>query len=402
MDNIDKSTQSSKSKVLDLIRREGAISRSEIARRTRLSLPTVSRIINSLVDHEKLVMEAGTDSSVGGRPASLIEFAGSHKYVIGVDLTTDATEVVIANLNAEFIAQTKTPTNLELEFPGLVAQTCKTVHDLINNSHLPRNDIFGIGLALAGIVNVRKGTIESSAYLRCHEVDVAAEFKRNTDLPVFFDTQARAMAIGELQYGVGRDYDDFICLNIGEGIGAGIVLNRQLFYGQDGLAGEFGHTVIDRNSERWCRCGNYGCLEAIASGAGLVWTVKNSILAGANSLLSAGHHINDITSGAVVEAAQFGDSVALQAVKEAADAIALGAVNLVHLFGPQALIIGGPLVNAGDLLFQPIRKTLEERIISKGFNTVTIKQATHAEKSILKGAVALISSKILDLTIFQS
>jgi len=146
----------------------------------------------------------------------------------------------------------------------VIARTSLLIHDLVDRSGIPSSKILGIGMAVAGLVDRQRRVIEYSPDFGWHDADIIADLRKTVPFPIVFDNVTRVMAIGELHFGLGRTSDTFVCINVGYGIGAGVISEGKPFFGARGMSGEFGHIVVDPFSDARCMCGNKGCLEALA------------------------------------------------------------------------------------------------------------------------------------------
>lgn len=390
-----------KIRVLDLIRNSEAISRADLVKRTRLSAPTITRIVESLIHGEKIVEEVGMGNSDGGRPPQLIRFSGQDKFVIGIDLGTTHIDGIVANLNAEVVTELRIPTFVEAGYSEVVNRTSQLVHDLVGRSEVPSRKILGVGMAVAGLVDQKKKIVEFSPDFGWRHVDIVGDLKRTIPYPIVFDNVTRVMAVGELHYGHGQRHSSFICINVGYGIGAGIVADGKPFFGAHGMSGEFGHLIADPYSDVRCLCGNIGCLEALASGRGIAVAAQRRLAEGATSQLSDLFHADpsSITARAVAKAAGAGDEFAREVLTTAARYLGLGIVTLVNVFDPEAIVIGGGVAGPGSLYFETARKVASENSLRKDSRGLEILPTSFASMSAVLGAVSLILDEVLGLRI---
>lgn len=386
-----------KIKIINLIRSSKGISRADIAKKTRLSPPTVSRIVEDLIE-EELVIEVGEGESKGGRRPTLLEFSGENHYIIGIDLGTTNIYGVLTDLNAQIIAEKKIPTEVKSGFHHVMERTAQVVQDL--EEYLGKKKqkrIYGIGMAVAGLINRKRMIVEFSPDFHWHEVDVIGELSKWHDIPIVFDNVTRVMALGELCFGVGRMHRNFVCVNVGYGIGAGIIVDGKPLYGFNGMAGEFGHITLDRDSEIQCDCGNFGCLEALSSGNAIAKAAQRALQKGASSILTemCEGNVEFITAEMVANAAKLGDSLAWDVFENAMEYLGIGIAALINLFNPEIVVIGGGVTQAGDILFDKVRKVVKARALHKIAQEVEIVPATFGMKAAAMGAVALILNKVL-------
>ena len=387
-----------KTKVINLIRDNEGISRADLAKKSGLSAPTISRIVETLI-REGLTTEIGTGESNGGRRPTLIKFSGSDSFIIGIDLGTTNIYGVLANLDAKVIAEIRRPTQVEEGFSRIMERTSGIINELQNRLGDKKDKVCGIGLAIAGLINRERNIVEFSPDFHWHNVDVRAALSPRHMVPVIFDNVTRVMALGEMWYGAGRDYRNFIMINVGYGIGAGIIIQGSPLYGLKGMAGEFGHITLDKDSSVQCDCGNFGCLEALASGNAIAKAAQKELRNGALSILSdmCGGDLSRLTAEMVANAAKQGDGTAWTIFDRAAEYLGLGIAGLINLLNPEAVFIGGGVAQAGDILFDRVRKTVSARALSKTAGEVAILPATFGLKSAVMGAISLILSGVVNL-----
>jgi glucokinase-like ROK family protein len=387
-----------KVKVLNLIRNSDRISRADIAKMTKLSAPTVSRIVESLMD-VGLVNETGPGDSTGGRRPTLLKFSADNNFIIGIDLGTTNIYGVLSNLEAKIIAEKSCPTRVQDGFQSIMARTSEVIEELKGQLGDKAGRIFGVGMAVAGLINRDRNIVEFSPDFHWHNVDVVGELSRWHNMPIVFDNVTRVMALGEYCYGIGKQFKNFVCVNVGYGIGAGIIMNGEPLYGPKGMAGEFGHITLEKDSRVQCECGNFGCLEALASGNALAKAARSKLQAGAKSSIEnmCGNDLGNITAKMVADAAKQGDAVAWDVFNRSAEFLGIGIAGLINLLSPEAIVIGGGVAQSGDILFDMVRKTVNSRALNKISREVAILPATFGMRAAVMGAVSLILNKVLNL-----
>ncbi|UCD36766.1 MAG: ROK family protein, partial [Fidelibacterota bacterium] len=337
--------------------------------------------------------------SKGGRRPTILKFNGANSFVIGIDLGTTNIYGILADLNAEIIAERRIPTEIDRGSKDILNRTAEIINDLCQRPEVEGKRIFGVGMAVAGLINRRKNIVEFSPDFHWRDVDIKGTIGTGCELPILFDNVTRMMAMGELLYGIGTKYRDFIFINVGYGIGAGVVINREPLYGSFGMAGEFGHITLDKASKIQCDCGNYGCLEALASGHGIAIAARKALKDGADSILKeqCNGDLSKITAKMVADAAKSGESFSRNIFNEAAEYLGIGVATLVNLFSPHAIIIGGGVAQAGDILFDTVRKTVSARSIKNISREVDILPATFGMKAAAMGAVSVVLDNVLHL-----
>jgi len=354
--------------------------------------------VEALISQEKLVFDLGTVSSEMGRPPNLVQFASDSRFIIGIDLGRTKIHGALADLNATLLIESQEETKQEGGFEETMNQVVAMVERLIVQAKVERRLVYGIGLAIGGLIDKQSSIIEVSPDFGWTKVDPAKYLSVKVALPVRLDNVTRVVAIGELHYGIGREIRDFICVNIGYGIGAGIIVDGQPFYGSHGVAGEFGHTVVSTQSQRLCHCGNRGCLEAIASGSGIAATAIDRLAAGQASSLRDHCHgqLALITAETVRNEALAGDALSRDIFHEAMDSLGLGIVNLINLFDPRAIVLCGRVALSNELVIGPIKDIITKRSINIHKGDIEIIEATFGTKAAVMGAIALILDDVLN------
>ena len=385
-----------KTEVLRLIRLSGVVSRAEIVKKTKLSAPTVTRIVDSLMD-SNLVRMVGDGDSTGGRPPKLIKFDGSNNFVIGIDLGSTSIRAVISDLDGKFLTEIETPTDLKGGFEKISLQVVGLINKLIERSKLLEDEILGVGLAVAGLINIETGVIEYSPMFKWKKVNLRDELKKYLKIAIFYDNVSRVTALGELLYGVGKKHKNFICVNVGFGIGAGIIINGEPFVGNRGFTGEFGHIIVDHNSPHRDADGIRGCIEALSSGYGIAEIAKGKIDAGKESSITSSvqGNLEKITAEIVINAAKEKDKLALKIVDEAMTYLGIGVDSLIKLFNPELIVFSGGIAKSGELFFSKLGKHISENKLREIDYVVKIVPSSFDEDATLIGAFSLVITKTL-------
>ena len=260
----------------------------------------------------------------------------------------------------------------------VISRLVKSIHAVIRKSGISAAQLGGMGIAAAGLVDTGMGTVTESPNLphwrniRLRDI-LAAEF----NMPVFLLNDASAAALGEYRFGSGRDLRNIIFMTVSTGIGGGIVVDGELYSGVDGCAGEIGHMIIQVNGSK-CSCGRHGCLESLASGTAIANMAKERLRGWEESLLTemVGGAIDEITAETVAKAAKKGDGLCCDIVNAAARFLGVGLGNLVNIFNPQMIIIGGGLVSGmGEMILRPARKSMREHAFKLPSKTVRVVRA---------------------------
>ena len=384
------------SAVLKVIRDNGSLSRAEIAKLTGLTPASVTNITKILIE-DKILVEGKIGESSGGRPPIILELNPNARYVIGVCIGVGIIEVVITNLSAMVIIKKSIKIeeerfNHDLVFNKLV----NLINEVIKDSEIDKEKILGVGVALHGIVNARSGISIYAAYYGWENVDIKSELEEALGLTVYVDNDVRAMALGESWFGVTSDIANFIILNISNGIGAGIIINNKPYYGVDFSAGEIGHIVVEPDGDK-CNCGNYGCLETVASNNNITKKAIKLIKQGVNSSLKIKHEdINNLTIEDICIAARNGDELSITMLKEAARYIGIGITNLINILNPTAIVVVGEIFENTTHAIETLNEIVKNRGLKLSSENVKIIKSLLGRDVAVVGATTLVIQEIFN------
>ncbi len=259
---------------------------------------------------------------------------------------------------------------------------------LLGVSNIDLSQLHSISIAAAGAIDFELGVVTSSPNLTgWHDVPLRDVVSSKYKVKTFLVNDASAAALGEHEFGAGRGVSNLIYLTVSTGIGGGIIINGRLYLGPSGSAGEAGHMTIDVHGPE-CSCGNIGCLEMLASGTAIAREAIRRIRGGGSSSLTemVGGKIENITAEEVGAAAEGGDSLALEVISQAATYLGAGMVNLVNIFNPEMIIVGGGVAQMGELLLAPARQVVEARAFKLPAQAVRIVPAQLGDEAGVLGA----------------
>ena len=383
------------SKVLKLIREKEVISIGEITRQTDLTAPSVFRLVKQLMENEGLVKLSGVGPSKGGRPPVIYEFNGSEKFIIGIDVGATYIRAVLANLKAEILYEVQLLTEKEKGYNSVISKLTDLIKRLLNRQDTNSGNIIGIGIGVAGLIDKNKKRINFSPDFKWENVDFHGDLSKEFNIPVYLDNSTRLMALGELGYGIGKNCDNFIVINVGYGIASGIVVNGETISGCFGHSGEFGHMTINPDSDIICDCGHKGCLEAVASGRRIAEMGRERV--GESIILNdlCNSDIRKIDAKMVAEAAKLGDRVAREILYTAISNLCIGIRNLVNLLDPEMILIGGGVSLNGEIFFDRLADCMEGKLMKTKAN-IPIHPVTFLENATIMGALTLVLDKVLN------
>ncbi len=378
--------------ILGLIREREPISRTDLARLTKLTPATAFSIVEELVQ-DRLVQESGMGPSRGGRRPMLFEFNSRSQVIIGVNIRSAQVLGVLAYLDAK--PQVTIARDYDLKGGADVVQLVKDViRELIAASPLPTAQLMGIGLAVPGLIDVDRGVVVQSENWDWEELPLRDILAEDFDTPIYIEEDDNALALGEGFFGAGRGVSNVVCVKIGRGLGAGIVVNGMLFRGPDNAAGEIAHILVDPDGPQ-CTCGNYGCLVRMISAPAIAERAIKGLKQGAVSSLSGrvGDDPEKVNVAMIAEAANAGDAFAHQIMEETGRYLGIGIATLVNLLNPDLVIIGGGVILAGSPLLEPARHVVKLRTFGAPGERVRIVAAQLGVEAPAIGAATLVMTQ---------
>ncbi len=317
--------------VLNLLRLDGPLSRTEVSERTGLAPSALTRLTRDLLD-EAVVIETGKSSSTGGRPAVLVSLNPEYSRSIGIKV--ERSRILAAAV--DLVGSIRARAHVEFDEPPSPSKAISAIAKLVKKLSFER--MLGVGISISGFVDPTTGIDLYTPILGWKRVPLRDPITKETGLPVWIENDVNALALAERWYGAGRDYNHFICITVGEGIGAGVVIGGEIYRGAFGGAGELGHITINPDGPV-CRCQERGCLEVYASDRFLAEEAARLGFPGIQEL---------------IEAARDSSTEAKEAFTRMGRYLGFGAKNLVNLLNPEAIIFGGERMDAADLFLSAI------------------------------------------------
>jgi predicted NBD/HSP70 family sugar kinase len=387
--------------VLELIHSGSNYSRLDLAHKTGLSPASITAVVRNLIS-KKLVTESAAVSSLIGRKPIPLGVLANAGYLVGVDIGSFYTRVVVTDLNGEIICKDQIETGIPDGRIRVLRRVFESVYQVLDTSRTPRTAILGMGIAHSGVIDSDNGVVLSfprpGQMTEWKNVPLQSIFEDEFKVPCLLEDSVRTMATAEQCFGLGRKVDDFLFIEVGMGIGAAFFFEGKLYRGGGGKAGEFGHITVDENGAL-CSCGNNGCLETVGSCAAIIQTVRLAMERGVDSKIRelAGGDLKRISIEVIAQAASENDSLAFRVLQDAASYIAIGLADLVNLLNPRQIIFGGALFRAApQLLSDPLRRVIKQRSLEKSANEVHLKVSPLGEEAGARGAARLVSGKALE------
>lgn len=383
--------------VLQLIQGRGPISRRDITQISGLSPATVSGITSALIDLG-LVHEVGEAEETGraGRRAVLLRLNPNAGYVVGVKLAVHTISSVITDLDANvlhFVEHQLSDTNstvVPFDPSAIIQTTIGLIENLLRIAQIAPTQLLGIGVGVNGIVDAAAGISSLAPHFGWRNVALAAPLAAHFKVPVHLENDARALTIAEQWFGAGREVDHFVAMAVGFGIGAGIVVNKQLYRGASSGAGEFGHIILQKDGPV-CSCGKSGCLESLAAVPAIFRQLEAGLAGGQQSLLA---EKLPLTLEAVASAAAEGDPLTLQVLATAGRWLGLGMVSMVNVLNPELIVINGEAVCLGRPYFGPMEAALRENVFDGLADSLQIITEPSGNEMWARGAACVALSSL--------
>jgi len=381
--------QSNDEQILNVIRRQGAMSRVEIAKITGLTPPTVTTITGKLIDL-KLILEDSMGQSSGGRRPLLLKINSDIAQLIIIHIRSE--KIIGYVIDPEFQVYHK-------EIRSINGMKEKEVLELMFEvialcQQAATAPVPAIGVVVRGPVRICEGISVFAPNIGWKNMPLKKMIEDKTGIVTFVENDAKALTNGEYYYGAVKDADTMILLKVSHGIGGGIMLGGRMYRGINGSAGEVGHTTIDITGPL-CSCGNYGCLESIASENALVDRVARKVAEGGSSFIydQVNGELSKIDPDIIYQAANAGDPLAVEVLHEVAYHLGIGISNLVNIFNPKIIIMSGGIVKARHIIEDKLRQTVMDRAFESCSSVLDIRFSTSATVNTLKGMADMIFEK---------
>ena len=366
----------------------GTISCADLSQRIGKSLPLTMKILNELIE-EGFVKESGYAPSSGGRRPITYTIKPDTIYILSVAMDQLVTRISLMDIHNHHVAGVE---KFELPLqknPAALSLLAEKMEEVIRKSGIEKKKVIGAGIGMPGFIDAKKGI--NYSFLDAADKTISQYLSSQLDIPVYIDNDSSLIALAEFRFGAARRQKNAMVLNIGWGIGLGMVLNGELFRGQNGFAGEFSHMPLFNNN-KLCSCGKTGCLETEAS---LLVVIEKAIeglnsgrLSGLGKEFPSGHFEQDWE--AIVNSALKGDQYVIELLSDAGYNIGRGVAILIHLVNPESVILSGRGALAGKVWQAPIQQALNEHCIPRLAVNTTLAISTLGHQAELIGSAALV------------
>ncbi len=314
------------------------------------------------------------------------------KYAIGVDLGGTSIKIGMVDEKGKIVEKVSVDSLANDGPNAVVSQIKKGIKQLLKKDDYK---LLGIGIGSPGTIRIKKGTVEDPPnFPGWGKIHLGNLIKKEFKVEVFVENDANAAAIGELIYGAGRKYENFIMITLGTGVGGGIIINKKIYRGEVGGAGELGHVTIDAEGVP-CKCGSFGCVEAYIGSNYLIERVKTELQKVKKSILLelCGNNLDKLNPQIIHEAAVLGDQFARSVIIDTGKRLGYGLSSAVNIMDIATIIIGGGVAGFGELLFTSVEETLKLRVMKPFQNRIVVIPAKLKNEAGIKGASALVFYK---------
>ncbi|MGD2178461.1 MAG: ROK family transcriptional regulator [Anaerolineae bacterium] len=389
--------------ILDLIRWNGPLSRTDLAQPTGLSIPTVSNIVESL-RAEQLVQDLGQGDSRGGRRPQLFGFNPHVRYVVALSLAKTKLTIGLLDLDGNILTRREHATEAMNTPSEGMQQIIETVDGLMASEAVAEKEAAYIGLSVPGVVDPDDGRLVVSNPLQWYDVPLGQRLAERFDLPILVENDGIAAAWAERRIGADQGRNHMVVFLFQEtGMGSGVIINGQVYRGASGVAGEIGHMVVDGNGPR-CTCGNYGCLLVMVAQSALVAQGRQAIEDGVDTIMAriVDGDVGALTLDTIIEALAQGDRVAFTLVDRIGRYLGNAVAKVVHILNPSKVIIAGSFVPFGDTLLGPVRRAAKAAVLSRVSDAPDISMSQLGGDVALRGVALLCSERWLSSLEFAS
>ena len=369
------------------------ISRRSLVEKTQFAPSYITMVVRNLL-RRGLLLERGSAPSKGGRRRVLLEVNSELAHLVGVEIGTANCRIVVTDFSGRVLSFKKFPSEV---YSGK-DRALELIHQEIQGVLKQDGRIGGIGIAQSGVIDRETGTVLFWPKVQgWKDVPLKQIFETEYGIPTILEDSSRTRGIAEKRFGQAKGLSDFICVNVGMGLGSALFLNGQLYVGSCGLAGELGHTTIDENGDL-CSCGNRGCLEVYSSGWAILSRIRSALQEGVDSSL-LGLVKEDparLTIEAVVTAAKAHDRLSETVLTEAGTHLGTALAALSNLLNPEKIILGAAVAQAaGPLLLNPLLNSLRRRAFHQSVRNLEVVISQLGEEAAAVGAITVVAEKII-------
>ena len=372
----------------------GEVTLAELTKELKISVPTITKLVQELVD-EDIVSDLGKVETQGGRRPNVFGLTCSTLYFAGVHVGRDSMTCVITDLQNNLVYERVFDDFELVDRDSCLDKICVNIVHFLENCGYDRSKILGLGVCIVGRVNTSEG--RSFHYFTSFDDSLRDIIESRVGLRVLVENDTRARCYAEYNFSRSKTESNVIYLHLGLGVAIGIVSDGKLYYGKNGFAGEFGHIPFFDN-EKICFCGKKGCLETEVSGIAIEEKMNELVRNGANTILRKRYeakeqiHINDI-----VNAARNDDNLSIELIEEAGEKVGKAVAFLINIFNPESVIVGGNLAAAGDYIMLPLKSATNKYSLSLVYKDTKFRVSKMESNANAWGVAMLMRNLVIGL-----
>ncbi len=383
-----------KKQILVYMANQGNTTLADLSKELSVSTPKINELIIELIK-DGLIRDYGKTAAGVGRRPNLYGLEPESFFFVGIEVKQSYVNIGLMDFQKKLVKITDKISYELANTPASLDQLCNIITHFISNQSIHREKILGIGINLSGRVNHRTGY--SYSYFNFNEDPLSTVIEKKIGIHTYLENDSRAMAYGEFCSGAVNGEKNILFINIDYGIGLGMQLNGQLYYGKSGFAGEFGHIPVFDN-EIICHCGKKGCLETEASGKALTQAFVQQLESGASSIVTKKHaRFSDIRLDDIIEAANNDDTLSIELIAQTGEKLGKGIATLINLYNPELIILGGSLSLTGDYILLPVKSAVNKYSLSIVNNDTQLKLSVLGAQAGVIGACLLVRNRLLSL-----
>lgn len=383
-----------KKKIIHFFMSNGDATIADVCKVMNLSIPTVTKLIMDLQE-DGYIVDFGKQETSGGRKPSIFGLNPSSGYFIGVDIMNQHVNLAVLDFKGDKIRIEESVPYLFENTPAALDRLCEIINEFIVSVPIPQEKILSVGINISGRVNPFTGYSYSIFYFEENPLSLIIEKKLN--IKTFIENDTRSMTFGEYMQGVVQGEKDILFVNVSWGLGLGIIINGEVYYGRSGFSGEFGHFSFFDN-EVLCHCGKKGCLETGASGSALCRMLIERYKEGSNTILASKIDAGEqITLNDMIDAIHKEDMLTIDILEEIGMNLGKGIAGLINIFNPELVVLGGPLSETGEYLLLPIKSAVKKYSLNMVSRDTQIKLSKLGNTAGVLGACLLSRSKLLGM-----
>jgi predicted NBD/HSP70 family sugar kinase len=356
--------KSSHSAILQTIYQTRSITRKDLSVQVKLSPNHVNNLVSAMIDQGVLTEETAAEGNLG-RPAALLSLNADFGYVVGMDIGLVETRAILTNLNGQVCASTARPTQIVPDREIILQNVIDQIYEVCSAGNVPLAALAGVGISVLGIVDAEQGLVLGWTNRPDWErawvdfnIKKALQDRLNLT-PVILENTVRAMGVNAHRFGPAKGIDDFLYVFLGSNTGSSIFINGQPYFGSRGISGEIGHVTIDDDGP-WCRCGNRGCLEAVASTPAVLGRAEERLRESqVISILREPYENKQLTLKKVIAAASTRDKLAFQIMDEVGAHVGKVLAFSLNLLGPEMVVLAGPLAQDSEVFLNAVQRQVD-------------------------------------------